>query len=86
MAENQDVSVLSRRKALARLGLVAAVAYAAPTITHIDGEALAKKKARPSVICPGGSCGSKSKSKSRGKSSSRGSGSRGGSKSRGSSS
>ena len=79
MAENQSLSVLSRRKALARLGLVAAVAYAAPTITHIDGEALAKKKARPSVICPGGSCGSKSKSKSRSRSRSK-------SKSRGSSS
>jgi len=76
------MSVLSRRKALARLGLVAAVAYAAPTITHIDGEALAKKKARPSVICPGGSCGSKSKGKSRSRSRSR---SRSKSKSRGSS-
>lgn len=56
MAEDMSKSVLSRRKALARLGLAAAVVYAAPTITHIDGQALAKKKARPSVICPGGSC------------------------------
>lgn len=58
---------LSRRKALARLGLAAAVVYAAPTITHIDGEALAKKKVKPSP-CPRGSCGGKSRPKSRPKS------------------
>lgn len=57
MAGDNGKSVLSRRNALARLGLAAAVVYAAPTITHIDGQALAKKKARPSVICPGNSCG-----------------------------
>jgi hypothetical protein len=67
--ENNEKSVLSRRKALARLGLAAAVVYAAPTITHIDGEALATKKARPSR-CRGRSCpgGSRSRSRSRKKS------------------
>ena len=75
MVENMDKTVLSRRKSLTRLGLAAAVVYAAPTITHIDGEALATKKSRPS-----GHGGSKSKSRG---SKSRGSKSRG-SKSRGS--
>jgi hypothetical protein len=55
MAEGQDRSVISRRKALARLALAAAVVYAAPMIAHIDGEASARKKSQPSVICPGGS-------------------------------
>ena len=50
MAEDMSKSVLSRRKALARLGLAAAVVYAAPTITHIDGEALASKKALLGVV------------------------------------
>ena len=52
-----DKPGLSRRKALARLGLAAGVAYAAPTVTHIDGAALARSKARPSdgkVGKPGG--------------------------------
>ncbi|MFP6773791.1 MAG: hypothetical protein VCE74_15865 [Alphaproteobacteria bacterium] len=57
MVETKGKSVLSRRQALARLGLAAVVVYAAPTITHIDGAALARRKGRPSVICPGGSCG-----------------------------
>ncbi len=69
LAKDNGKSVLSRRKALARLGLAAAVVYAAPTITHIDGEALASKKARPSRCrgksCPGGKSKSRSKSKSR---------------------
>jgi hypothetical protein len=57
MVETKGKSVLSRRQALARLGLAAVVVYAAPTITHIDGAALARRKGRPSVICPGGSRG-----------------------------
>ena len=71
-SDDNGKPVLSRRKALARLGLAAAVVYAAPTITHIAGEALATKKARPSR-CRGKSCpgGSKSKSKSRNRSRSR---------------
>lgn len=43
-----DTVVASRRQALARLGLTAAVVYATPTVTHIDGAALASSKARPS--------------------------------------
>lgn len=69
LAADNGKSILSRRKALARLGLAAAAVYAAPTITHIDSAALATKKARPSVICPGGSCSGGGKgrgSKSRG--------------------
>jgi hypothetical protein len=60
LAKDNGTSDPSRRRALARLGLAAAVVYVAPTITHIDGAALAKKKARPSV--PGGG---KSKSQSK---------------------
>ena len=56
MAENKDKSELSRRKALARLGLATAAVYAAPTIPHIDGEALATRKSRPSTF-PGGKNG-----------------------------
>ncbi len=66
LAKNSGASDPSRRRALARLGLAAAVVYVAPTITHIDGAALAKKKARPSVP-GGGKSKSKSKSKSRSK-------------------
>jgi hypothetical protein len=41
-----------------REGTVAeCIALVQPTITHIDGQALAKKKAQPSVICPSNSCG-----------------------------
>ncbi|MBT4489945.1 MAG: hypothetical protein HOK30_07990 [Rhodospirillaceae bacterium] len=80
MEEGKSKAVLSRRKALTRLGLAAAVVYAAPTITHIEAEAKRRRRARPSHICPGGSCsggkgkggkskgGGKSKSKSRSKS------------------
>jgi len=36
-----DMKVVSRRRALARLGLAAGAAYAAPTITNLDRRALA---------------------------------------------
>ncbi len=62
-----NTRALSRRKALARLGLAAAVVYAAPTVTHIDGTALAKRKPRPSIICPGSSCSGHGKGKGKGK-------------------
>ena len=62
MAENDDKSELSRRKALARLGLATVAVYAAPTITHIDGEALATRKSRPSTL-PGKNSGKDSSGK-----------------------
>ncbi len=40
---------LTRRKALARLGLGAAVAYVAPTIVHLDRSANAKVQPTPCV-------------------------------------
>lgn len=46
---------LSRRKALARLGLAAGVAYAAPTIVRLDRSANAK--ALPTPCPPPGSKG-----------------------------
>jgi hypothetical protein len=36
-----DTKAVSRRRALARLGLAAGVVYAAPTITNLDRRALA---------------------------------------------
>jgi hypothetical protein len=42
MVDSDDKPMLSRRKALARLGLVAVVVYSAPTITRIDGDALSR--------------------------------------------
>ena len=43
---------LNRRAALARLGLTAAIIYAAPTVTRLDREALAQ--GIPSPVCPPG--------------------------------
>ena len=56
--ENQKESPsLSRRKALARLGLAAGVAYAAPTIVRLDRSANAK--VLPTPCPPPGSGGNK---------------------------
>lgn len=44
-----EVTALSRRRALAKLGLAAAVAYAAPTIVRLDRTANAKVAPSP---CP----------------------------------
>lgn len=44
-----DATALSRRRALARLGLAAAAAYAAPTIIRLDRTANAKVSPSP---CP----------------------------------
>jgi hypothetical protein len=77
MEETSNKSVLSRRKALTRLGLAVAVVYAAPTITHIDAEAKRRRRARPSNVCPGGSC-SGGKGKGGGKSKGGGGKSKGG--------
>jgi len=41
VADKLGAKTLSRRQALARLGLAAAVAYAAPTVTRLDRQALA---------------------------------------------
>lgn len=46
---------LSRRKALARLGIAAGVAYVAPTIVHLDRSANAK--VLPSPCAPPGGKG-----------------------------
>jgi len=48
---------LNRRKALARLGLAAGVAYAAPTIVRLDRSANAKAKVLPSPCAPPGGKG-----------------------------
>jgi len=48
--ENRETPELSRRKALARLGLAAGVAYAAPTIVHLDRASAAKNL--PSACVP----------------------------------
>ncbi len=48
-SEDRTSSAMSRRKALARLGLAAGVAYAAPTIVHLDRSANAKTLPSP---CP----------------------------------
>ena len=48
-SEDRTSSAMSRRKALARLGLAAGVAYAAPTIVHLDRSANAKVLPSP---CP----------------------------------
>lgn len=47
--EDRTSRTLNRRKALARLGLAAGVAYAAPTIVHLDRSANAKTLPSP---CP----------------------------------
>ncbi len=48
-SENNASRAMSRRKALALLGLAAGVAYAAPTIVHLDRSANAKVLPSP---CP----------------------------------
>ena len=48
-SENNASRAMIRRKALARLGLAAGVAYAAPTIVHLDRSANAKVLPSP---CP----------------------------------
>lgn len=47
--EEQDDRVISRRRALARLGIAAGVAYSAPTIIRLDRSANAKVLPSP---CP----------------------------------
>jgi len=49
---DQPELTASRRQALARLGFAAAVAYAAPTILHLDRTA--KAQVLPSCINPPG--------------------------------
>ena len=48
-SDNNASRAMSRRKALARLGLAAGVAYAALTIVHLDRSANAKVLLSP---CP----------------------------------
>ena len=60
-SENNPSRAMSRRKALARLGLAAGVAYAAPTIVHLDRSANAK--VLPSPCPPPGSGKGKGKGK-----------------------
>lgn len=48
-SEDRTSSGMTRRKALARLGLAAGVAYAAPTIVQLDRSANAKNLPTP---CP----------------------------------
>ncbi|MDA0786985.1 MAG: hypothetical protein O3B37_11925 [Proteobacteria bacterium] len=48
-SEDRTSGGMSRRKALARLGLAAGVAYAAPTIVQLDRSANAKNLPSP---CP----------------------------------
>ncbi len=54
MAEIADLSqdLYDREGAVAEC-----IALVQPTITHIDGQALAEKKEQPYVICPSNSCG-----------------------------
>lgn len=47
---------ISRRKALAKLGLAAGVAYAAPVVLHLDREAKAMMGVTPCPP-PNGNCG-----------------------------
>lgn len=47
---------ISRRKALAKLGLVAGVAYTAPVVLHLDREAKAMMGSTPCPP-PNGNCG-----------------------------
>ncbi|MDP6346026.1 MAG: hypothetical protein QF578_08585 [Alphaproteobacteria bacterium] len=64
----KDKTELSRRAALTRLGLAAAVVYVAPTVTHLDGDAEARRRrrARPSHICPPGRPGCSGSGKGKG--------------------
>lgn len=52
VGKKPDLKSLSRRTALARLGLGAAIAYSAPVIVHLDRSAHAAKLPTP---CPRGS-------------------------------
>lgn len=45
---------MSRRKALAKLGIGAAIAYAAPTVLHLDRSANAAECPSGTVKCKGG--------------------------------
>lgn len=63
-SENRTSNTMSRRKALTRLGLAAGVAYAAPTIVHLDRSANAKVLPSP---CPPPSGRGKGKGKGKGK-------------------
>tara|TARA_R110002110_G_scaffold415612_6_gene652175 strand:+ start:210765 stop:210968 length:204 start_codon:yes stop_codon:yes gene_type:complete len=56
--ENNTSRAMTRRKALTRLGLAAGIAYAAPTIVHLDRSANAKVLPSP---CPPPGKGGKSK-------------------------
>ncbi len=56
--EDRTSDAMSRRKAVARLGLAAGVAYAAPTIVHLDRSANAKTLPLP---CPPPGKGKKGK-------------------------
>jgi len=73
MSKNVSTQKIDRRKALARLGLGVAVAYAAPTILHLDRSGNAQVapscngKSKGNPWCGGGG-------KSTGKSSSKGKG------------
>lgn len=49
-----ETKEINRRKALARLGVGAAVVYTAPVLLHLDGSAMAKIK--PSPCGKGKSC------------------------------
>lgn len=55
-AAPQTAAEISRRKALARLGLAAGVAYAAPVVLHLDREAKAMMSPTPCPP-PNGNCG-----------------------------
>jgi len=57
-SEDRTSGAMSRRKALTRLGLAAGVAYAAPTIVHLDRSANAKTLPSP---CPPPGSGGKNK-------------------------
>jgi len=59
--ENNRTPAMSRRKALARLGLAAGVTYAAPTIVRLDRSANAK--VLPTPCPPPGGGGGKGKCK-----------------------
>jgi hypothetical protein len=59
-SEDRTSTGMSRRKALARLGLAAGVAYAAPTIVQLDRSANAKVLPSP---CPPPTAQTKTKGK-----------------------
>jgi hypothetical protein len=60
-SEDRTSGTMSRRKALTRLGLAAGVAYAAPTIVHLDRSANAKTLPSPCPPSGGGKKGGKTK-------------------------